>query len=96
MRHYDAFMRTTITIDDDVAKELKARAKRSDKSLKEVLNDCLRLAFSVGRAPMGKMKHFQVRPFRTRFRTGVDMDKLNQLNDELQVENRIPELRKRK
>ena len=42
-------MRTTVTLDDDVAAKLKAEARRSGKPFKTVLNECLRIALSAGR-----------------------------------------------
>lgn len=35
-------MRTTLTLDDDVAARLKAEARRSGMPFKQVVNDCLR------------------------------------------------------
>lgn len=87
-------MRTTVTIDDDVARELRARARRTEKSFKEILNDCLRLAFSMSRSPMRKMKPFHVRPHRSAFRAGIDTEKLNQLVDQLDAESRLQSLRR--
>jgi hypothetical protein len=79
-------MRTTVTLDDDVANELKKRAKRSEKSFKQELNDSLRLAFSLSRSSTVRQKRFRVRPHRSAFRTGVDIMKLNQLVDQLDAE----------
>ena len=39
-------MRTTLSLDDDVAVRLKAEVRRSGKSFKEVVNDSLRLALA--------------------------------------------------
>jgi hypothetical protein len=82
-------MRTTVTLDEDVVRELKTRAKKADKSFKEVLNDCLRLAFTISRSPIRKIKPFRVRPHSSTFRPGIDVDKLNQLSDQLEVEERV-------
>jgi hypothetical protein len=87
-------MRTTVTLDEDVVRELKTRAKKADKSFKETLNDCLRLAFSISRSPIRKMKPFHIRPHSSAFRPGVDIDKLNQLSDQLEVEDRLQDLRR--
>ncbi|HEY7160296.1 MAG TPA: hypothetical protein VH815_03515 [Acidobacteriota bacterium] len=89
-------MRTTVTLDEDVARELKSRAKKADKSFKEVLNDCLRLAFSLSRSSIRKMRPFHVQPHSSPFRPGIDIDKLNQLSDQLEVEDRIQRLRPRR
>ncbi len=87
LEHYDDTVRTTVTIDDDVAKELKKRARSTEKSFKEVLNDSLRLAFSLSRAPGKQRKRFHVKAHRSAFRAGVDVEKLNQLVDQLDAEN---------
>jgi len=39
-------VRTTLSLDDDVAVRLKAEVRRSGKSFKEVVNDSLRLALA--------------------------------------------------
>ncbi len=53
-------MRTTLTIDDDVAAELEHLQKSRDVSLKELVNDALRRGLRDMRAPPKKRK-----PFRT-------------------------------
>ena len=39
-------MRTTLTLDEDVAERLKTEARRSGKPFKAVVNECLRLGLS--------------------------------------------------
>ena len=39
-------MRTTLTLDDDVAAKLKAEARRTGKSFKATVNELLRLALN--------------------------------------------------
>jgi hypothetical protein len=41
-------MRTTVTLDEDVAAKLRAEARRTGKPFKTVLNECLRVALSAG------------------------------------------------
>lgn len=50
---YHQGMRTTLTVDDDVAAKLKAEARRTDRPFREVVNEMLRrgLAISGGTAP---------------------------------------------
>ena len=78
-------MRTTLTLDDDLARSLKEQARLLDKPFKQVVNDTLRRGMSpaVGetRAP------YRVKPIHGGFAPGVDPEKLNQLNDELEVEH---------
>lgn len=42
-------MRTTLTIDDDIAAKLNSEMKRSGKSFKETVNEFLRIGLSVRR-----------------------------------------------
>jgi hypothetical protein len=39
-------VRTTLTLDDDVASRLKGEVRRSGKPFRTVVNECLRLALS--------------------------------------------------
>ena len=54
-------MRTTLTIDDDLAAILDRRRREEDKSLKELVNDALRRGLT-DTAPTAKSQ----KPFRTR------------------------------
>jgi hypothetical protein len=54
-------MRTTLTIDDDVAAALERLRRSEDKSLKQVVNDTLRRGLERANAPLKPRK-----PFRTR------------------------------
>ncbi len=85
-------MRTTLTLDDDLADALKQRAKLLDVPFKQVVNEALRR----GLAPDSPEDRpvFRVRTFRSGFRPGVDPMKLNQLNDQLEVEDFLEEQRK--
>lgn len=80
-------MRTTLTLDDDLAERLTKLARRRNLSFKETVNTVLRrgLATQGLRAPAPAP--FQVRTFRSAFRPGVDPQRLNQLLDELDVEH---------
>ena len=44
-------MRTTLTLDDDLAKELTKLARRLGVSFKEVVNDAIRRGISMGNVP---------------------------------------------
>ena len=78
-------MRTTLTLDDDIAHSLKERARLLNKPFKQVVNDTLRRGMSPA---VGETRAlYRVRPLRSGFAAGVDPEKLNQLNDELEVED---------
>lgn len=54
-------MRTTLTLDDDVAARLQAEARRTGRPFKTVLNERLRMALAQGVA-VQKRKPFRVQP----------------------------------
>ena len=56
-------MRTTLTIDDDVAVELERLQKSRDVSLKELVNDALRRGLRDMSAPPKKRKPFRTRTY---------------------------------
>ncbi len=79
-------MRTTLTIDDDLAGLLQRQARELDKPFRELVNDALRkgLAESLTQsAPVISVRTHDFGPARA----GVDMDRLNQFVDELAVED---------
>jgi len=83
-------MRTTLTLDDDLAERLKELARQAGRSFKEVTNSAIRRGLSVGDAPVGSPEPFQVAAEARGFRAGVDPLKLNQLYDALEIEDQRP------
>jgi Ribbon-helix-helix protein, copG family. len=79
-------MRTTLTLDEDVARELQELSRRSGESFKEVVNDVLRRGLH-GEKPAAQLPRFEVMPKACGFRTGVDLLRLNQLSDEIEIED---------
>ena len=77
-------MRTTLTLDDDIADSLRERARLLDLPFKRVVNDALRRGLSP--AAQEDRPVFRVTPLPGGFRPGVDPLKLNQLNDELETQ----------
>ena len=80
-------MRTTLTIEDDVAKELKAEVRQSGRSFKDVVNAALRRGLRSGQKPGRGLPPFKVEPFTSPFQPGVDPTRLNQLLDDLETED---------
>ena len=76
-------MRTTLTLDDDLAAALKEQAQRADQPFKQVVNDTLRRGLSP--VPADAEPGYRVRPHHSGFRPGVDPLRLNQLNDSLEA-----------
>jgi hypothetical protein len=56
-------MRTTLTIDDDVAAELERLRRGRDASLKDLVNDALRLGLRQMTEPPKKRKRFSTKSF---------------------------------
>lgn len=53
-------MRTTVTIDDDVAVLLKQEVRKSGRPFKQVVNERLRLSYTAAKQPARKA--FKVKP----------------------------------
>ena len=75
-------MRTTLTLDSDIAQKLKEKALRERRSFKDVVNETLRIGLDPSGAEAAAEARFVVKPHHCGFRTGVDAGRLNQLVDE--------------
>lgn len=79
-------MRTTLTLDDDLAKQLQERARRSGESFKAVVNETLRQGLHRGEKPSPPRPRFVIESKARGFCPGVDLLHLNRFYDELEVE----------
>jgi len=88
-------MRTTLTIDDDLAGLLRKRARELGVPFKEVVNRTIRAGLGAAarskRGPAPKTV-----PHSFGFAPGIDLDKLNQLVDELEAEAVVQSWQKRR
>lgn len=77
-------MRTTLTLEPDVAARLRERMKKEGKSFKETVNDLLRkgLDLELSEPPTS----FKVEAYDFGFRAGTDLERMNQLVDSLEAE----------
>ena len=93
-------MRTTLTLDDDIADQLKEEARLLDLPFKQVVNDALRRGLKP-RLPEDRPV-FRVKPFKGGFPPGFDPNKIKEfLHEEdirhyLEVEARSREEMKKK
>ena len=78
-------MRTTLTIDNDIADYLREQTRLHEKSFKQVVNETLRRGMSPS-ANEKPRKPFKVKTFSSGYAPGVDRLKLNQFMDELDDE----------
>ena len=74
-------MRTTLTLDDDVASLLKNEARRSGEPFKQVVNRFLRLGLTTKPATR---KPFVVKPMDLQLPPGLSYDNVEELLDYLE------------
>lgn len=86
-------MRTTVTLEPDLAKKVKALAHRRGLSFKQALNEVIRRGLTRP-VQKGAQTKYTVHPHMGGFRPGIDPGKLNQLVDQLEVEDFIAEARR--
>lgn len=89
-------MRTTLTLDDDIAAALKDASHRTGKTFKAAVNETLRAGLAAGAVP-AKRKRYRVVPASLGgVRPGIDLDKALQLADALEDEGVARKLEQRK
>jgi len=77
-------MRTTITLDDDIADKLQAEMRRrKSNNFKETLNDVLRRGLLVKRE-LAAAKPFKVRSRRLGKKQGLNYDNVGELLEQLE------------
>ena len=79
-------MRTTLTIDDDLAKGIDRLRQQRGVGLRQVINDLLRKGL-LAEAERPEPKVYVAPTFKTGLRPGIDPTRMNQLGDELEVED---------
>jgi hypothetical protein len=75
-------VRTTLSLDDDVARLLEKESRRSGASFKEVVNHFLRLGLTASKRP--SRKPFVVAPRRLGLPPGLAYDNVEQLLETLE------------
>ena len=89
-------MRTTLTLEDEIAEALKELAHRTGRSFKAVTNEVLRNGLAVENAPP-KAKRYRLQPRSLGgARPGIDLDRALELSDALEVEALATKLELRK
>ena len=77
-------MRTTLTLDDDVAAKLKSLARRSGRAFRDVVNETLRHGLA-GRATTSPRRSFRVKVRDLgRLRPGLSLDNIGALLDQVE------------
>lgn len=84
-------MRTTLTLDPDVARLLAEEAHRQRKPFKHIVNEAIRKGLAPGARRTARP--YRVRPHKTRLRPGIDAHAFNRLADELDEEASVLKMR---
>jgi hypothetical protein len=77
-------MAMTVTLDPDVAERVQQEVRRAGKPAQAVVNDALRTRLGL-KAKAGVKEPFRVKPHDFGFADGLDLDKMNQLVDDLEA-----------
>ena len=82
-------MRTTLTIDDDVAEILEKQSREENKPFEQVVNDALRRGTSarIGESGRPSQNPFRVKPHKGRWMAGDDPARLKEILEDMEVED---------
>lgn len=84
-------MRTTLTLDDDLAMALQKKAHDEGRTFKDVVNETLRSGLAAGAPPASEP--YRVKTWSGGFRPEVDLTKANQLAGQLEDEHILRKMR---
>jgi len=85
-------MRTTITLDEDVAVQIRRLMRERDLTFKDAVNSALR----AGRRVFREARPYRLPTYRMGVRPGIDLDHALRLDAMLEDEETIRQLRLRK
>jgi len=85
-------MRTTVTLDDDVAAKLRRLSREQGISFKAALNASVRRGLAAADAP----RPYRLTPRRLEAKAGLDLDRALALADRLEDEETVRKLAQRK
>jgi len=75
-------MRTTLTLDDDIARRIKGQLKTSGVSFKDLVNDLLRKGLETS-SPGKKAGKFKIKPIELGLKEGFSYDNVSELLDQI-------------
>jgi folylpolyglutamate synthase/dihydropteroate synthase len=79
-------MRTTLTLDEDVADKTRALAARMHKPFKTVVNQALRLGLEQVEKP-ARQRRYRTKPHALRLRKGHNLDNIQELLAQVEGED---------
>ena len=78
-------MRTTLTLDDDVAAKLKAESRRAGRPVREIVNETLRLGLMSRRIATQRRQSFKVRARDLgNLKPGLSLDRVAELIEQVE------------
>jgi hypothetical protein len=78
LKHHDVYMRTTLTLDPDVAAKAKKGAARTGQPFKSVINSALRIGLDKILKPAAA-KPYRTKPRPLGLRAGFSYDNISEL-----------------
>jgi hypothetical protein len=76
-------VRTTLTLDEDIAAKLKAESRKTGRSFRDTVNTCLRVGLTL-RKQSDTARPFRVKARDMGLRPGINIDKVSALLDDLE------------
>lgn len=77
-------MRTTLTLDDEVAKRLEEEMHRRGESFKKTVNRILKLGLATASRENNTLRPYQVQPFDLGLKEGLSYDNIADLLEEIE------------
>lgn len=77
-------MRTTLTVDDDVAAKLASQARRSGQSLRQIVNETLRRGLATRRQAKPRVPFKVVARDLGKLRPGLSLDNIAELLEQVE------------
>ena len=86
IRCYDVFMRTTLTIDDDLIDKARSIATRLQIPFRKVVNEALRAGLETAESS-AKSRPYRTRPHSMGLKPGRNLDNIQELLAQIEGEN---------
>ena len=87
-------MRTTLTLDPEVAEKLRREVALGKRSFKEIVNDALKRGLGIQRT--SPRNRFRIKAHSSAFVPGTDLGRLNQSVDQLETDEFLQRQRAKK
>jgi len=77
-------MRTTLTLDDDVAAKLRSESRKTGRSFRDVVNDAIRRGLAASKGPKKREPFAVVARDMGELRAGLTLDSVSDLLEQLE------------